>query len=114
MIPSGSSWLMGVKVKRIEGRAHSMIEKGKKISIQKLCYMMGHAGKHLINPTTKYLGIQTTGKLNPCDIVQKEKSDKPTYQKFLKINKQRILEKEYSLTLVQLYIQVQVERDIGC
>ena len=26
MIPSGSSWLMGVKVKRVIGRAHSMIE----------------------------------------------------------------------------------------
>ena len=36
MIPSGSWWLMGVKVKRIVGRAHSMIEKGKKISIRKL------------------------------------------------------------------------------
>ena len=33
---------MGVKVKRIVGRAHSMIEKGKKIPIQKLHYMMGH------------------------------------------------------------------------
>ena len=29
--------------------------------------MMGHAGKHLINPATKYLGIQTTGKLSPCE-----------------------------------------------
>ena len=44
-----------------------MIEKGKKISIQKLHYMMGHTGKHLINPTTKYLSIQITGKLNPCE-----------------------------------------------
>ena len=34
MIPSGSSWLMGVKVRRINGRAHSMIEKGKKIPIK--------------------------------------------------------------------------------
>ena len=55
MIPSGSSWLMGVKVKRVVGRAHSMIERGK-ITIQKLHYMMGHTGKHLINPTTKYFG----------------------------------------------------------
>ena len=29
--------------------------------------MMGHTGKHLINPTTKYLGIQITGKLNPYE-----------------------------------------------
>ena len=46
MIPSGSSWLMGVKVKRIDGRAHSMIEQGKKIPIEKLSYIMGHTGKH--------------------------------------------------------------------
>ena len=52
---------MGVKVKRVAGRAHSMIEKGKKIPIQKLHYMMGHTGKHLINPTTKDLGFQTQG-----------------------------------------------------
>ena len=54
-------------MKRIVGRAHSIIEKGKKILIQKLHYMRGHTGKHLINPTTKYLGIQITGKLNPCE-----------------------------------------------
>ena len=42
MIPAGSSWLMGVKVKRIVGKAHSMIEKGKKVPSQKLHYMMGH------------------------------------------------------------------------
>ena len=60
MIPSGSSWLMGVKVRR-------MIEKGKKIPIQELHYMMRHTRKHLIYPTTKYLGIQITGKLNPCE-----------------------------------------------
>ena len=42
-----------------------MIENGKRISIQKLHYVMGHTVKHLINPTTKYLGIQTTAKLSP-------------------------------------------------
>ena len=29
--------------------------------------MMGHTGRHLINPTARYLGIQTAGKLNPCE-----------------------------------------------
>ena len=72
MIQSGPSWLMGVKVKRIVGRAHSMIEKGKKIPIQKLHYMMEHTGKHLINPTTKYLGIHITGNLIHVNIAQKE------------------------------------------
>ena len=28
---------------------------------------MEHTGKHHINPTTNYLCIQTTGKLNPCE-----------------------------------------------
>ena len=61
MIPSGSSWLMGVRVKRIVGRAHSMIEKGKKVPIQKIHYMMGHTGKHLINPTTKFWASKQQG-----------------------------------------------------
>ena len=58
---------MGVKVKRVVGIAHSMTEQGEKVPIQKLHYIMGHKGKHLINPTTKYLGIQTTGKLSPWE-----------------------------------------------
>ena len=52
---------MGVEVRRIVGRAHSMIKKGKKIPIPKLHYMMGHTEKHLINPTTKFLCIQIKG-----------------------------------------------------
>ena len=58
---------MGVKEKRVIGRAHAMIECGRKIHIQKLHCLMGPTGRHLINPTTQYLGIQTTGKLNPCE-----------------------------------------------
>ena len=60
MITSGSCWLMVVNVKRVIGRAHS-----------KIC-MMGNTGRHLINPATKCLGIQTTGKLNHVNIVQEE------------------------------------------
>ena len=33
MIPTGSSWLMGVKVQRVIDQAHAVIEPGKKISI---------------------------------------------------------------------------------
>ena len=33
MIPSGLSWLMGVKVQRVMDQAHSVIEPGKKISM---------------------------------------------------------------------------------
>ena len=47
VIPSGSSWLMGVKVKTIVGRAHSLIEKGKKIPIQKTTL---HDGTHRKTP----------------------------------------------------------------
>ena len=50
-----------------------MIENGKRISIQKLHYVMGHTVKHLINPTTKYLGIQTTAKLSPSEYCAKGK-----------------------------------------
>ena len=34
MIPSESSWLMGVKVQRVVDQAHAVIEPGKKISIE--------------------------------------------------------------------------------
>ena len=33
IIPSGSFWLMGIKVQRIVGQAHVVIEPGKKISM---------------------------------------------------------------------------------
>ena len=29
--------------------------------------MTGHTGRHLINPTAQYLGIQTKGELTPCE-----------------------------------------------
>ena len=88
---------MGVKAKRVVGRAHSMIERGEKIPIQKLHYIMR---KHLINPITKYLGIQVTGNYTHVNTVQEEKSHKPICQKSLKVNKQRTLEQEYSLISV--------------
>ena len=73
MIPSGSAWLMGVKVKGIIGRAHSMIEPGRKIPIEKLHFLTGHTGRYLINPMAQYLQIQTTGKLNPCEFCARGK-----------------------------------------
>ena len=33
MIPSGSSWLMGIKIQRLVGQAHAVIEPGKSIPI---------------------------------------------------------------------------------
>ena len=36
MIPSGSSWLMGIKVQRVLDHAQSVMEHGKTISVSKL------------------------------------------------------------------------------
>ena len=113
MIRSGSSWLMGVKVKRVIVRAHSMIKRGRKNPIQKLHYLVGHTGRHLINPTTKYLGIQTTRKLNRCGHCPRGKIRQANIPKSQKVKQLRLLEKVYSLTSVQGCIQVQVERNIG-
>ena len=44
MIPSGSSWLMGIKTQRLEGQAHAVIEPGKSIPIWKFHQMTGHTG----------------------------------------------------------------------
>ena len=67
-IPSGSSWLMGVKVKRVLDHAHSAIESGKKTSMSKFHQLTGHTGEHLLTPTAKYMKIELTGKLAPCEI----------------------------------------------
>ena len=42
---------------------------------------MGHTGKHLINPTIKYLGIQTTGKCEHCARVQIRQANIPKVSK---------------------------------
>ena len=41
MIPSGSSWLMGIKTQRLVGQAHVVIEPGKSIPIWKFYQMTG-------------------------------------------------------------------------
>ena len=73
MIPSGSSWLMGVKVQRVIDQAHSVIEPGKKISMWKFHQITGHTGEHLLRPTAKYMKIELTGKLAPCEICAQAK-----------------------------------------
>ena len=47
MIPSGSSWLMGIKTQRLVGQAHVVIEPGKIIPIWKFHQITGHTGEHL-------------------------------------------------------------------
>ena len=63
MIPSGSSWLMGLKTQRLVGQAHAVIEPGKSIPILKFHHITGHTGEHLLRPTAEYMGIKLTGKL---------------------------------------------------
>ena len=67
MIPSGSSWLMGIKVQRVLDHAHSAMEPGKAISMSKLHQITGHTGEHLLRPTASYMRTKLTGKLAPCE-----------------------------------------------
>ena len=68
MIPSGSSWLMGVKFQSVMDHAHSAIEPGKRISMSKFHQITGHTGEHILRATAKYMKIELTGKLAPCVI----------------------------------------------
>ena len=65
MIPSGSSWLMGIKTQRLVGQAHAVIEPGKSIPIWKFHQMTVHTGEHLLKTTAENMGIKLTGKLEP-------------------------------------------------
>ena len=73
MIPSGSSWLMGIKTQRLVGQAHAVIEPGKSIPIWKFLQMTGHTGEHLLRTTAENMGIKLTGKLEPCKICAQAK-----------------------------------------
>ena len=67
MIPSGSSWLMGIKTQRLVGQVHAAIEPGKSVPIWKFHQMTGHTGEYLMKTTADYMGIKLTGKLDPCE-----------------------------------------------
>ena len=67
MIPSGSSWPMGIKTQRLVGQAHAVIEAGKSIPIWKFLQITGHTGEHLLRPTDDYMVIKLTGKLEPWE-----------------------------------------------
>ena len=73
MIPSGSSWLMGIKTQRLVGQAHAVIEPGKSIPVSKFHKMTGHTGEHLLRTTAENMGIKLTGKLEPCEICAQAK-----------------------------------------
>ena len=66
MIPSGSSWLMGIKVQRVLDHAQSVMEQGKTISMSKLHQIIGHTGEPLLRPTANYMKLKLTGKFEVC------------------------------------------------
>ena len=68
MIPSGSSWLMGIRVQRVLDHAHSAMDPGKTISMSKLHQITGHSGEHLMRPTANYMRLKLTGNLAPCEV----------------------------------------------
>ena len=76
MIPSGLSWLMGIRVKRVFDQAHAAMEPGKTISMSKFHEMTGHTGEHLLKPTANYMKLKLIGRLHHEKLVQKPKSDK--------------------------------------
>ena len=48
MIPSGSSWLMGIKFERVIDQEHTAMEPRKTIFISKFHQITGHTGEHLV------------------------------------------------------------------
>ena len=73
MIPSGSSWLMGIRVQRIFDQAHAAMEPGKTIFISKLYQITGHTCEHLLKPTANYMKLRLIGRLPPCEVCAKAK-----------------------------------------
>ena len=73
MIPSGSSWLMGIRVQRIFDQAHVAMELGTTIFISKFHQITGHTGEHLLKPTANYMKLRLIGRLPPCEVCAKAK-----------------------------------------
>ena len=64
---------MGVIVQRVLDHAHSAMDAGKIISMPKFHQITGHTGEHLLRPTSKYIKIELTGKLAPCEVCAQAK-----------------------------------------
>ena len=79
MIPSGSSWLMGIRVQRVFDQAHSAMEPVKTIFISKFHQITGHTGEHLLKPTATYMKLKLIGRLPPCEVCAQPRSDKEMY-----------------------------------
>ena len=81
MIPSGSSWLMGIRVQRVFDQVHAAMEPGKTIFISKFHEMTGHTGEHLLRPTANYMKLKLIGRLPPCEVCSKSQSQTKKYTK---------------------------------
>ena len=55
---------MGIKTQRLVGQAQ--IVPGKSTQMWKFHQMTGHTGEHLLRTTAENIGIELTGKLEPC------------------------------------------------
>ena len=73
MIPSGSLWLMGIRVQRVFDQAHAAMEPGKTIFISKFHEMTGHTGEHILRPTDNNMKLKLIGRLPPCEVCAKAK-----------------------------------------
>ena len=73
MIPSGSSWLIRIRVQRVFDQAHSSMEPGKTIFISKFHQITGHTGEHLLRPTANYMKLKLIGRLPPCEVCAQAK-----------------------------------------
>ena len=113
MIPSGSSWLMGLKTQRLVGQAHAVIEPGKSIPILKFHHITGHTGEHLLRPTAEYMGIKLTGKLEPCEMCAQAKITQANEPKKKKNKFQADQDIECSLTSAHSSMKVWVGKDTG-
>ena len=73
MIPSGSSWLMGIKTQRLVGQAHAAIEPGKSTPMWKFHQITGHTGEHLLKTTAENSGMKKQENLNHVKYAHRRK-----------------------------------------
>jgi hypothetical protein len=73
MIKSGSSYLLGAKLKRRIQDINMAQQKGTKMTRRLLPGRLGHCGAHLVDSTAQSLDIELTGKLNKCENCTLEK-----------------------------------------
>ena len=81
MILSGSSWLIGIKVRRVYDEAHAAMEAGKSITARTLHQMAGLTGVHLLKPTANYMKLKLVRRLASCEACAKAKIRQRNVQK---------------------------------